>query len=422
MCNMTLAHLVHRIATDVTFAAQLQLDPSAAMDDQQLDTTLIEAMIAVAGGTWNWQRLCTVSAGDLFEGYWDATPGTVKCAATLPPQMLHRSAYLEAMRGIVAPRAEAATGKAVSILDLPLLCAQALGGQPQVSAIVTSAWQMLYSALHLLDNIEDNDTPDRTWTRWGTGATLNLTTGLLASTSLTLDLLEDQQIAASALRAICRDFHQTVLEMCGGQHDDLTLSEPTLEDCWRIASAKSGRFFELACRAAARSAAASPSVAEQFGAFGQHLGVLTQITDDISGLWSWERSESDLRQVQRWTLPVAYAMSVLDPAARGQLQALLAAAGTDAAAEATAREMIIASGALLYLTTQAQAHHQAAIELLQQITQPSATQTALRALLQQSAPVTINRAADCTPRAVVAAPRALDRPSFFTQPGLVSAA
>lgn len=422
MCNMMLAHLVHRIATDATFAAQLQLDPSAAMDAQQLDHALVEAMIAVAGGTWNWQRLCTVSASDLLEGYWDAAPGAAKCATTLPPQLLSRSAYLEAMRGIVAPRAEATSSQAISLMDLPLLCAQALDGQSQSGSIVTTAWKMLYSALHLLDNIEDNDTPDRTWAQWGTGATLNLTTGLLASTSLTLDLLEDQQVAASAVRAIRRDFHQTVLEMCGGQHDDLTLTEPTLDDCWRIARAKSGRFFELACRAAARSAAASTTLAEQFGAFGQHLGMLIQITDDISGLWSWDRSRSDLCGMQRWTLPVAYAMSVLDPAEGSRLQSLLAAASTDVAAEATAREMIIASGALLYLTAQAQAHHQASSALLQQITQPSAAQTALRALLQQSAPVTVNHSASPAPRATVAGPAQLDKPHFFMQPGLVSAA
>lgn len=422
MCNMMLAHLVHRIATDATFAAQLQQNPSAAMEGQQLDQALVETMMAVAGGSWSWQRLCTVSADDLFEGYWDAAPSAAKCAATLPTQLLHRSAYLEVLRGMVAPRAEAAAPvQGVALLDLPLLCAQALGGPTQPATTVTTAWQMLYSALHLLDNIEDNDTPDRTWARWGTGATLNLTTGLLASTSLTLEMLEDQQVAAPIVRTIRRDFHQTVLEMCGGQHDDLTLAEPTLEDCWRIARAKSGCFFELACRAAARSAAANAAVADQFGAFGQHLGLLIQITDDISGLWSWDRSASDLRGMQRWTLPVAYAMSVLDPAQCSQLRALLAAAETSPAAETAAREMIIASGALLYLTAQAQAHHQAAIELLEQLSTPSAAQTALRTLLQQAAPATVNRAASSTPRAT-AAPAQPDRPSFFGQPRLVSAA
>lgn len=413
---MLLSHLVHRIATDATFAAHLQQNPNAAANELGLDPSMIEAVLAVADGAWNWQALCAVSADDQLEGYWEADSNESRCAPLLPAQLSQDSAFLAALRGMVAPRGDL-SGASVTLLDLPLLCGLGLGGAQQRADIVATAWGMLYTALHLLDNIEDNDKPNQTWARWGTGPTLNLTTGLLASTALTLDLLEEHDVSAQTIRAIQRDFNQTVLAMCGGQHDDLTIAQPSLEQCAQIMGAKSGTFFALACRAAARVATDDPAVIEQIGAFGQQLGMLVQLTDDLSGLWSWERADSDLGADKRWTLPLAYAMSVLPPAERSRLATSLAAA--DADSEAAAREMIIASGAALYLTTQAQTHYHAALRTLDQLPLTSAARTALLTLLQQAAPATINRVATLAPAATTAQP---DKLSMFKAARMVTAA
>ena len=160
--------------------------------------------------------------------------------------------------------------------------------------------------------------------------------------------------------AIRHDFFQTLLQMTSGQHADLTLHEPTLEQCWKIAATKSGTWFALACRSGARLATADTHIVEAFSRFGHYLGLLIQIGNDLDGLWTKPDRQSDLRSWPRWTLPVAYAMMVLDVENQERLRRCLRAAPTDPAAEDNARRIVIKCGAVLYLTTEAYRYCQAA--------------------------------------------------------------
>jgi geranylgeranyl diphosphate synthase type I len=175
--------------------------------------------------------------------------------------------------------------------------------------------------------------------------------------------------------------------MTAGQHNDLTLQEPSLEQCWQIAAAKSGAWFALACRSGARLATADTIRLERFREFGHHLGVLIQIRDDIDGLWSKDGSRSDLVNWPRWTLPVAYAMTVVGVAERDRLRHSLQAAPTDPDAEAMARHMIIEAGAVLYLAAEAHCHQRYAQKALLQASPPSAACDDLLALLSTFIPV-----------------------------------
>jgi hypothetical protein len=85
-------------------------------------------------------------------------------------------------------------------------------------------------------------------------------------------------------------------------------------------------------------------------------------------------------------------MSVLEPVERERLQKALAGT-SDRVVEAEAREIIVASGAVLYLTAHAQSHYQAALRILQEITIAAPATMELYSLLQQVAPSTVNREA-----------------------------
>lgn len=298
------------------------------------------------------------------------------------------SAYVHAMRLALASveggeaRSGAVCGR-LPLLSLPGLCCEAAGGARSQAEFVAAAWSLLYEAAHRLDDAEDGETEIGPPSGFDGGTTINVAIGLMTSASLVLCALGNSEAA----HAIRYDFYRTGLEMCAGQHADLTVREPTLEQCWQIAQAKSGSFFALACRAGARLADDDAARLELFGEFGRQLGVLVQIEDDVSGLGPTAGERSDLAAGQRWTLPIAYAMSVMPASDREQLRECLKTAPRDADAEAEARSRVIESGAVLYLTVEAERRRQRAETALSTAAPPSAVRDELLALLRRCLPV-----------------------------------
>ena len=63
-------------------------------------------------------------------------------------------------------------------VDLPGLCCQAAGGNPEWANDLTAAWILFYSAAHLMDKVQDQDEPDPWWQKLGPGVALSAATGL----------------------------------------------------------------------------------------------------------------------------------------------------------------------------------------------------------------------------------------------------
>lgn len=260
--------------------------------------------------------------------------------------------YRQAMeRALCADQSD--TSGHLPVLFLPGLCCQAAGGDPRRATGVAAAWVLLYTAAHILDDVEDGDIAD------GLGPPINVATGLIFTAIRILAALRRAQVAGSTLLAVIEDFTAVALEMCGSQHADLTLAAPSLEQCWKIVGAKAGAWFSLACRAGAMLADATDELAACYGRYGYHLGLLVQISDDLDGLWSRPGRRSDLAAGKQ-TLPVAYSLSVAPAGTKEQLIRALELAARDARAEAEARALMGRMGASLYLAVEAQRHLQEA--------------------------------------------------------------
>lgn len=299
------------------------------------------------------------------------------------------SDYVEAMRLALAPvpseMIESETKYQPWVL-LPGLCCQAAGGDPRLADAVAAAWGLLYMAAHLLDSIEDGDVPTAWWKRLGLGPAVSVATGLLASASLVLGSLRYQDVAESVVTNIMEDFHHSLLQACCGQYRDLTQVEPSLEECWQVAEAKSGVVFAVACRAGARLVVDDLARLGHYSRFGHHLGVLLQLSDDMNGVWSTQGVSSDLSS-SKWTLPVAYAMDVSPPEVRARLREHLQAAPHNSTSEIEVRRLIEAAGALLYMTVEAERHYQQARHALEQACSLSAARDELVALLDSIVPL-----------------------------------
>lgn len=300
------------------------------------------------------------------------------------------AAYVSILRATVEPQlphesqAESAT---TSLADLVRLCCLAHGGNRRSCEQAALAWDVLYTALYLLDSVEDEDLRAGPWSRWGAGPATNIATGLLATMGALLSKLEATGVCHEIAQTVRADFFRALLGMTAGQHQDLTLTEPSLEQCWQIAGTKSGYMFGLACRVGTLLAGAGQHQAARCGEFGQVLGTLIQAGDDLDDLWPEPGKASDLRSGDRWTLPIAYAMTVLPFAEQEQLRDLLRAAPTDLAAEAEARSRILAAGAALYLATEARRLYWRARTLLVESVPESSARDGLLRLLDTYTPL-----------------------------------
>ncbi len=282
------------------------------------------------------------------------------------------------------------TGSSTSFgaLDqLPLLFCQLNGGEQQQVVPVITAWTLLRYAARLLDDIEDGDLKRQHVSQ---PIALNVSTGILFSVGLILNELESVGVTSEGAGDIRQKFYQDLLQICSGQHLDLSCTTPTLEEAWQIAGTKSGVFVGLICWAGGRVADAELEQLELYQQFGYNLGLLDQMKDDLADLWSNETHFSDLGNGRNHSLPSAYALSVLPEKQRQKLLIYLNNSNNIVDAEENARELIVQSGAGVYLTVQSTYYYQQNQQLLEKMNLPSTVQIQLNTLLDKIRISTIN--------------------------------
>lgn len=271
--------------------------------------------------------------------------------------------------------------------QLPGLCCQAAGGQLAWADQVTAAWFLFYTAAHVFDTLEDQDSPDPWWSDQGAGISLNVGTGLMISASQMLDLLYRDRNAYHQAPLIAQDFYQSVLKMSSGQHHDLSHINLNLAQWFANADAKSGEFFSLGCRSGARLATPDKAVIGFYGTFGRHLGLLLQIMDDLDDWHTCKVSDQvwDLKWLSK-SLPATYACEVLPEKKVNELRNCLDQRMNDSDSVTDALYLIADSGAELYLYTEIEKNYTLAQGALREATPEPAAEKALISLLDSLHP------------------------------------
>ena len=187
---------------------------------------------------------------------------------------------------------------------LPGLCCQAAGGQANKADIIAAIWILFYAAADIMDTAQDQDEPAAWWVDSSPSVALSAATGLFFCASSLLSRTAFQDETAAIAQLLIKDFHHSFLKMSSGQYADLVHPHPNLDQYWRIADAKSGAFFSLACRSGARVAVQNPDRIEAYGDFGNALGILIQILDDLEDLRQLDHS-SGIKNIQQlnWFAP-----------------------------------------------------------------------------------------------------------------------
>lgn len=249
-----------------------------------------------------------------------------------------------------------------SIANLPLLTYQTAGGDGRRITPILGAWQAVYLALKLLDDVEDGDAGDNPSEAVNTG------TGLLMAAQVVLRELEPFGVSPETAWNISLALSRAVMRACAGQQSDLVAGRSpracTDPDTWlEIAGAKSGGLLGWAAWAGALVAGADEGTAARYREYGHYLGVLLQVADDFNDVWR-DDGNSDLAR-GCLTLPVCYGLHVaMDKTQLTLVDLVERAAAGDRTAETKARELLIDLGAQTYLLAVAQMQYQQAVAAL----------------------------------------------------------
>ena len=249
-----------------------------------------------------------------------------------------------------------------AFLRLPLLACEATSGDSASVIPVAAAWHLFHCAAHLPDSIADEALPTEdlaggdSTQPWLVGMTtprvVNDAVTLLFLAQVSLTTLHRSRVDPQRVVSVVAAFNTAATRMALGQACDLAWDEdagsraeyPSADDYWRVAGAKTGEFFGLACRAGAMLGTDDQAEIDICGIFGYDLGVLVQLGDDLQVVWK-PRHRGDVISTGR-TLPVVSARSVAPSSTRDQLHTLLHRLRGDLGALRQLQTMLADLGAL----------------------------------------------------------------------------
>jgi geranylgeranyl diphosphate synthase, type I len=237
---------------------------------------------------------------------------------------------------------------------LVLAATRAVGGDPAAAVPAAVAVELVHNFSLLHDDVMDEDTTRRhrptAWTVFGTSAALLAGNALLA---LAFEVLAGDSPAIRCLTS-------AVQELLDGQSEDLSFEHRayvSLDECRRMAIAKTGALLGCACALGGLAAQALSDEVAHLNAFGRKVGLAFQFVDDLLGIWgdpeiTGKPAHSDLGSRKK-SLPVVAALNSSTPAGT-DLATFYHRERTMTAAELTVvAELVVRAGGRAYAQEQA---------------------------------------------------------------------
>ncbi|WP_420642066.1 polyprenyl synthetase family protein [Candidatus Leptofilum sp.] len=220
---------------------------------------------------------------------------------------------------------------------LPELSCRAVGGDVQQLVPLVTAVACCYISIVLVDDILDDD-PKGLYQTLGEGVSANLA---LAFQALSYHLV--QEMTGPNIPLMLAELIHLNLKTAQGQHLDVqdVLSEAHY---WATVEAKSTPYYQAGFYLGALAGGADTAVARQLRQFGQLIGKLIQVSDDLADVYrapaspDWQRSGGNLA--------ILYAR-VADHPDRARFEALLPNINQPDVLE-EAQQILLQSGAASY--------------------------------------------------------------------------
>jgi competence protein ComQ len=231
-------------------------------------------------------------------------------------------------------------------------------------------------AADLIDEITDQD-PSPFVAEYGAGQALNTGNLMLVMAQQVLlrsALGSGGEHALHALQAL----QDALVQAATGQHldmlyDRMGADEVTLEMCVQMTDLKAGALMAGACRMGALMSGAGELVVDLLTRFGQELGSIAQIANDVQDVMPLEEGVDDSPerktdlQLRKRTLPIMFALrdesdqpNAVQRKFRGEPTAV-------EFGDEELRQAVVAAGGVQFANLIAEVHRQNALDILEEI-------------------------------------------------------
>jgi len=217
---------------------------------------------------------------------------------------------------------------------LCLLVCQALGGDWTKALPAAASIELVHNFSLIHDDIQDEDRERRhrptIWSKWGVPQAINAGDAMFCLANLTLHDL--RPLCGDALVVEVLDvLQEATREMIEGQYLDVSYEntpEISLDAYFDMIGRKTGALLRASVEIGALLAGTDATVRQRCRQFGEAIGRLFQIRDDMLGVWgesdtTGKPADSDIRRRKK-SLPIVAALSYGSPEVREELLTIYA--------------------------------------------------------------------------------------------------
>ncbi|MBP0010096.1 MULTISPECIES: polyprenyl synthetase family protein [unclassified Roseofilum] len=174
----------------------------------------------------------------------------------------------------------------------------------RTAAVVT----LLDVCFRIMDDCADRDDPTSLDRQVGMGRAIHYA---MAINAIATQELLNFAIAPPSSSDLIPYYFQSFLQVCQGQDRDLKTNVNSLQEYQDLIKLKTLPAYQFATVIGACVAAADPQQLNAAAEFGQHLGWMTQMLDDIESIWF--PTVENQREIEKKTFPVLLGLSLDHP-------------------------------------------------------------------------------------------------------------
>ena len=245
---------------------------------------------------------------------------------------------------------------------LPIIVCEAISGNYKRAMPAAAAIQLFKAAAEVFDDIEDADSSDSLFAKYGLPIAVNTATLLLILAEKAITRLKKTGVADGMIVSIMDKINSYYIQACTGQHLDIYLS-PSMkisEDTYlRVAAMKSASQVECACYIGALLSMANQNLINLLSSFGHNLGMASQIANDVQGILQGK----DIIK-RRITLPMIYALTETESKITESLKSAFFKRSEDISNPGQVRDILFNVGAIQYATIKMELYKQRALDTL----------------------------------------------------------
>jgi len=203
---------------------------------------------------------------------------------------------------------------------LTISSAESIGGNRNEVMSLALAFELMHTATLVHDDIIDQDDTRRgkpaLHKKWSVNDAILTGDALIA---LSVDL------AAEYGENILKTVAQSALELCDGEHLDITFSlrTATEELYFRKIRKKSASLFKASAYCGALAGGGTPSEVHSLSLFGENFGIAYQLKDDLLDLTRKGNKGSKDLEIGSISLPVIHCYTISSPPVRDQIESKL---------------------------------------------------------------------------------------------------